>query len=87
MLGLFVVLRKYLQDYALVSRPLTEVLKGKPPTFRWGLEQQTAFDTIRDKLLQGVHLAAPDFSLPFHLATDASEDGKGESYISSPPSP
>jgi hypothetical protein len=30
-----------------------------------------------NKLLQGVHLAAPDFSLPFHLATDASEDGKG----------
>jgi len=24
-----------------------------------------------------VHLSAPDFSLPFHLATDASEDGKG----------
>jgi hypothetical protein len=27
--------------------------------------------------LEGVHLAAPDFDLPFHLATDASEDGKG----------
>jgi hypothetical protein len=76
-LGLFVVSRKYLQDYALVSRPLTELLRDKPPTFRWGPEQQTAFDTIRDKLLQGVHLAAPDFSLPLHLATDASEDGKG----------
>jgi hypothetical protein len=56
---------------------MTEVLKGKPPTFKWGPEQQTAFDTIRDRLLAGVHLAAPDFSLPFHLATDASEDGKG----------
>jgi transposase InsO family protein len=76
-LGLFVVSRKYLADYALLSRPMTEILKGKPPTFRWGPEQQAAFDTIRDKLLEGVHLAAPDFSLPFHLATDASEDGKG----------
>jgi hypothetical protein len=28
-------------------------------------------------LLAEVHLAAPDFDLPFHLATDASEDGKG----------
>jgi hypothetical protein len=76
-LGLFVVSRKYLQDYALVSRPLTELMRGKPPTFRWGPEQQTALDTIRGKLLQGVHLAAPDFSRPFHLATDAPEDGKG----------
>ncbi len=76
-MGLFVVSRKYLQDYALLSRPMTEILKGKPPTFRWGPDQQTAFDTIRDRLLEGVHLAAPNFALPFHLATDASEDGKG----------
>ncbi len=76
-LGLFVVCRKYLANYALVSSPMTKVLRGKPPTFRWGSEQQKAFETIRDRLLAGVHLAAPDFTLPFHLATDASEDGKG----------
>jgi hypothetical protein len=73
-LGLFVVSRKYLANYALLSRPMTEILKGKPPTFRWGPEQQVSFDSIRDKLLEGVHLVAPDFTLPFHLAT---EDGKG----------
>jgi hypothetical protein len=71
------VSRKYLRDYALASKPLTDILKGKPPTFRWGSAQQAAFDEIRGKLLAGVHLAAPDFELPFHLATDASEDGKG----------
>jgi hypothetical protein len=65
-LGLFVVSRKYLKDYVLISRPMTEVLKGKPPTFHWGEPQQLAFDQIRDRLLAGVHLAAPDFSLPFH---------------------
>jgi hypothetical protein len=63
-LGLFVVSWNDLRDYALISRPLTKVLKGKPPTFRWGPDQQAAFEAIRDKLLQGVHLAAPDFSLP-----------------------
>jgi hypothetical protein len=76
-LGLFVMSRKYLKDYALISRPMTEVLKGKPPTFRWEPQQQAAFEAIRDKLLQGVHLVASDFTLPFHLATNASEDGKG----------
>jgi hypothetical protein len=25
----------------------------------------------------GIHLAAPDYEFPFHLATDASDDGKG----------
>jgi hypothetical protein len=86
-LGLFVVSRKYLRDYALISRPMTEVLKGKPPTFRWGPEQQQASDAIRDRLLDGVHLAAPDFSLPFHLATDASEDGKGSELYQLPSVP
>jgi hypothetical protein len=50
-LGLFVVSRNYLQDYALISRPMTEILQGKPPTFRWGPEQQQSFDDIRDRLL------------------------------------
>jgi hypothetical protein len=56
---------------------MTELLKGKATAFTWGEQQQTAFDFVRDRLLRGVHLASPDFSLPFHLATDASEDGKG----------
>ncbi len=76
-LGLFVVSRKYIKDYAMLTKPLTDLLKGKAVTFIWGERQQTAFDFVRDKLLAGVHLAAPNFDLPFHLATDASEDGKG----------
>jgi hypothetical protein len=44
---------------------MTEVLKGKPPNFRWDPTQQSAFDTIRDRLLQGVHLTAPDFCAAF----------------------
>jgi hypothetical protein len=39
-LGLFVVSRKYLRDYALASKPMTDILKGKPPTFRWGNSKQ-----------------------------------------------
>jgi hypothetical protein len=76
-LDLFVVSRRYIRDYALVSRPMTMILRGRLPVFQWGSEQQQSFDAIREKLLQGVHLAAPNFELPFHLATDASEDGKG----------
>jgi hypothetical protein len=75
--GLFVVSRKYLRDYALITRPLTDLLRGKQPIFKWGEAQQSAYEHVRDALLAGVHLAAPDFSLPFHLQTDASEDGKG----------
>ena len=76
-LGLFVVSRKYIKDYAVITRPMTDLLRGKAVSFAWGEKQQEAFDCVRDKLLQGVHLCAPDFTFPFNLATDASEDGKG----------
>jgi hypothetical protein len=86
-LGLFVVSRKYIKDYAMLTRPLTDLLRGKATSFTWGEEQQLAFDCVRDKLLEGVHLCVPDFSLPFHLATDASEDGKGGEFYQLPTVP
>jgi hypothetical protein len=83
-LGLFVVSRKYVKDFAIITKPMTDVLRGKNPVFFWEKEQQAAFDFIRDKLLSGIHLSAPDFELPFHLATDASEDGKGATLYQLP---
>ena len=56
---------------------MTSILRGRNPEFSWGPAQQAAFDTVRELLLGGIHLAAPDYDIPFHLATDASEDGKG----------
>jgi hypothetical protein len=80
---------------------MTDLLKGKATVFTWGELQQTAFDFVRDRLLRGVftwgefaqgqghrlHLASPDFSLPFHLETDASEDGKGAELYQLPTIP
>ena len=56
---------------------MSMLLRGKQPTFIWGAEQQKPFDLIKDLLLGGMHLAAPNYDFPFHLATDASEEGKG----------
>ncbi len=86
-LGLIVVPRKYVKDFAVKTKPMTVILRGKPPTFFWGEEQQASFDFIREKLLSGIHLVAPDFSLPFHLAADASEDGKGSELYQLPDVP
>jgi hypothetical protein len=68
--------------------PLTDILKGKPPNiFFWATAQQEAFDFIRKKLLSDIHLAFPDFALPFYLAADASEDGKGAELYQLPDVP
>ena len=45
--------------------------------FTWNKACQDAYEHVRDALLAGIHLAAPNFEIPFHLQTDASEDGKG----------
>jgi transposase InsO family protein len=76
-LGLFVVSRRFIENYAMVVKPMTDILRGRHPQFSWSEPQQVAFDTARELLLGGIHLSPPDYSLPFHLATDASEDGKG----------
>ena len=34
------------------------------------------FDHVRNLLLDGIHLAPPDYRLPFHSGGDASNDGK-----------
>ena len=85
-LGVFQQCRAYLgQDYATVALPLTTLTRGRKPVFAWGEEQQTAFETIRDRLLERPHLHPPDYDLPFHYYSDASEDGKGGVLCQYPP--
>jgi hypothetical protein len=60
-LGLFVVSRKYIRDYAMITKPMTDLLRGKAATFTWGEGQQKAFDFVRDKLLQGGAAISPGY--------------------------
>jgi hypothetical protein len=61
--GLFVVSRKYVKNFAMLAKPLSDLLRGSKPVFEWGEKQQVAFDHLRDLLLGGGHLAAPDYEL------------------------
>ena len=78
--GVFVQSKSFVDKYAHIVAPLTALLRngpdGKPVPFVWGPEQQQAYDTIRNTLLNGAHLSPPDYNLPFHLGCDASNDGK-----------
>jgi hypothetical protein len=40
--------------------------------YKWGEEQQKAFDEINQKVSQETFLAFPDFEKEFHVYTDAS---------------
>ena len=60
-LGLFVVSREYIRSYAMITKPLTDLLRGNKPVFEWTAKQQKAFDHIRDLLLGGDTFGRPEF--------------------------
>ena len=68
--------RRFVRDFASIAKPLIR-LTEKNSSFRWTNECQSAFDTIRQKLISPPILAFPNFSKPFILDTDASDVGIG----------
>ena len=80
--------RRFIKDYAKVARPLTELLRGSNPRkktgkkvaktvakteWKWGEDQDKAFQALIKHLTGPPVLCYPDFSKPFLLRTDASK--------------
>jgi len=36
--------RRFIRDFSIVCKPITETLKGNPKDFHWGRDQQEAFE-------------------------------------------
>lgn len=75
-LGLAGYYRKFVQNYASISKPLTLLLQKNVP-YIWTVDSQLAFDTLKNALVSAPVLALPDFSLPFVVETDACDNGIG----------
>ena len=79
-LGLSSFYRKYVKMYSEHARPLYALLKGnkkgKPAKdaapWKWGKEQQDAFDYLRTCLITEPVLKNPDYTKRFTVKTDAS---------------
>ncbi|KAK1695372.1 hypothetical protein QYE76_012069 [Lolium multiflorum] len=68
--------RKFIKHYAIISQPLTALLK-KGTIFVWTIDTDTAFQTLKKALITAPVLALPRFSEQFVIDTDACDVGIG----------
>ena len=75
-LGAAVYYRQYIPDIATIAKLLTRLTSGDRP-WVWIVEEQTAFQRLKDGLVSAPVLGYPDPTLPYILNTDASAVGVG----------
>ncbi|GFW06907.1 retrovirus-related Pol polyprotein from transposon 17.6 [Trichonephila clavipes] len=75
-LGLSGYFRKFIQNYSIIAKPLSDLLRDNA-VFHFGPEQQLAFQTLRQKLSENpvLHIFKQGAKLELH--TDASKFGYG----------
>jgi hypothetical protein len=67
--------RKFVRNYGLISKPLTQLLSNK--TFTWTEQAAAAFQLLKEAMVSTHVLALPDFTKAFVIETDACDSGVG----------
>ena len=67
---------RFIINYASYVAPLLGLLK-KGNKWKWTSEMQIAFETLREKFANTIHLIQPDERLPYIIHTDASSKAIG----------
>jgi hypothetical protein len=75
-LGLAGYYRRFIPDFSKIAKPLTGLLKKNTP-YTWNDKTESAFVTLKTILTTEHLLQYPDFTRPFVLTTDASNDAIG----------
>jgi len=73
-LGVLNYYRIFVHRFSIIAEPLYELLRKNVP-FVWTTAHAEAMSTLKDKLANAPIVKFPNFDLPFHLHTDASNIG------------
>ncbi|GKA39192.1 putative reverse transcriptase domain-containing protein [Tanacetum coccineum] len=75
-LGLARYYQRFIEGFSLISKPLTK-LTQKNKKYKWGKEEEEAFQTLKQKLCSALILALPEGMKDFMMYCDASLKGYG----------
>ncbi|GKC57696.1 putative reverse transcriptase domain-containing protein, partial [Tanacetum coccineum] len=75
-LGLAGYYRRFIEGFSKIAKPMTK-LTQKSLKFNWGEKEETAFQTLKQKLCSASILALPEGSENFVVYCDASHKGLG----------
>jgi len=62
--------RRLIQGFSHLARPLFNLTR-KDTEWRWGAEEQSAFDSLKERITTAPILALPDNSRPFRIEADS----------------
>jgi hypothetical protein len=68
--------RRFIEVFSKIARPMIALL-AKKVEFKWTLECQESFETLKKKLTMAPVLIMPDVHKPFSVYYDASYTGLG----------
>ena len=81
-LGMMNYCARFVKDYATLSEPLRRLTKEKTE-WVWGIEQNTAFQKLKDSLTSDTVMAYFDPTKPIEIFVDASPFGLGAMLVQS----